>query len=147
MKANPSSFLQPKVLTGVVIEKERKCYSICIFSTRFQTPWKENHLCNPPPFLKTLLPLRISVILHWGGGGEGYFLEPHIPSRNHFHAFSHLDIELTKYLAFWHHHCHDLTKMGGIQLSASEDIHLFFCGARCILKIFKYSQKWCGNSA
>ena len=51
-KANPSSILRVKVLTGLAIEKERKCYSICIFSTRFQTPWKENRLCNPPSLRK-----------------------------------------------------------------------------------------------
>ena len=51
-KANPSLILRVKVLTGLQIEKERKCYSICIFSTRFQTPWKENRLCNPPSLRK-----------------------------------------------------------------------------------------------
>ena len=32
-KANRSLILRVKVLTGLAIEKERKCYSICIFST------------------------------------------------------------------------------------------------------------------
>ena len=75
MNANPSSFLWPKVLTGVTIKKQRKCYSICIFSTWFQPPWKENRSCNPLPLeiyhFQTPLPLRIFVILRGGGGGGG----------------------------------------------------------------------------
>ena len=71
-KANPWSILRVKVLTGLAIEKECKCYSICIFSTRFQTLWKENRLCNPLPFgnlsLSDPLPLGISMILRGGGG-------------------------------------------------------------------------------
>ena len=81
-KANPSSILRVKVLTGLAIEKERKCYSICIFSTRFQTPWKVNRLCNPPS-LRKFITFRPPTPRNfrdppWGrGGGYGYFLEPH----------------------------------------------------------------------
>lgn len=73
-KTNPSSFLWVKVLTGLAIENERKCYSFYIFSTLLQTPWKENHLCNPLPFgnlsFSDPLPLGISVILR----GEGVWI-------------------------------------------------------------------------
>ena len=74
-KANPSSILRVKVLTGLAIKKECKCYSICIFLTRFQTPWKENRLFSPFPSeiyrFQTPLPLGISMILRGGGGGWG----------------------------------------------------------------------------
>ena len=78
-KANPSSILRVKVLTGLAIAKERKCYSICIFSTRFQTPWKENHLCNPLPFGNLSLsdPPTPRNFRDPPWGGYGYFLESH----------------------------------------------------------------------
>ena len=55
IKTSPLSFLRVKVLTDLAIEKERKCYSFCIFSTLFQTPRKKNRLCNPPPLRKFIV--------------------------------------------------------------------------------------------
>ena len=37
---------------------------------------------------------------------------------------------------------HFILQDGGIQLPASEDVDIFFSGARFMLKLSKYSQKW-----
>ena len=79
IKTSPLSFLRVKVLTDLAIEKERKCYSFCIFSTLFQTPRKKTVCVTPLPFgnLSFSDPPTPRNFRDPPWGGYGYFLEPH----------------------------------------------------------------------
>ena len=86
IKTSPLSFLRVKVLTGLAIEKERKCYSFCIFST----PVKKPVCVTPLPFgnLSFSDPPTPRNFRDPPWGGYGYFLEPHnhiypIPKKKH----------------------------------------------------------------
>ena len=81
-KANPSSILRVKVLTGLAIEKERTVSVIrfAYFQHDFKPPGKKTICVTPLPFGNLSLsdPPTPRNFRDPPWGGYGYFLEPHI---------------------------------------------------------------------